>query len=271
MAAGDLITGNFQYEFNGILFGSGTSYITSKVTGLLAPPGLRSNDKDRQDAHGAFPGRRLYSKRRIEFDISIDGTPANIDALLQSLITAFTITDLPQQFVYQRPNGFGKRFAWCFVDDSDFDSTYDVANGLAVGSVALVAHDPRIYSLAETSTLVTIALSANTATANVTNTGKFDTAPILEIPGPATNPRVVNNTDNGKTLRVDVVLTAGQTLIVDMKARSVILNGVDRFDVVRTDNQWWKLKPGVNSITYNRTGGGAASSLNVRHRNAWVA
>lgn len=271
MAVGDLVTKDFMYEFNGLAFGSGTPYITSKVKGLLAPPGLRSNDKDRQDAHGSFPSRRTYSKRRIEFDVAVDGTPANIEALMQSLMTAFTITDLPQQFVFQRPNGFGKRFAWCFVDASDFDSDYDVAHGYATGSLALVAHDPRYYSLAETSTLITIALNANSQNGNVTNIGNFDTAPILEIPGPSTNPRISNAADGNKTIRVDIAIPTGQTLIIDTKARSVTLAGVDRFDVVRTDNQWWKLKPGVNPISYNRTGGGAASSLNVRHRNAWSA
>ncbi len=75
MAAGDLVVANGQYEFNGLLFGSATSFITTKVDGLLGMPSTDVSDIDRLLEHGSIPGAIRIQKRTVSIDMSIIGTP----------------------------------------------------------------------------------------------------------------------------------------------------------------------------------------------------
>src|SRR5437879_4719432 len=123
MAVGDLITGVPglpQYEFNGILLGSGTNFLVEKAQGLLGFPDLNSTDIDRQDAWGSFPGRNLYKERHITFDVHIVNELGTIETDIQNLAKAFVIQEAwtppaPIQFVYQRKGGV-KRFLWAVCE-----------------------------------------------------------------------------------------------------------------------------------------------------------
>lgn len=274
MAAGDLITKDYQYEFRGMLIGSGTGLIIKRVKGMLHPPAIEAQDRKRQDAHGTLPGRVTYSDRRIEFDIAIDsvgGLP--VESTLQQLFRAYALNEKGglDQFVFQRPNGFGKRFCWARLDDSDFESDFEVAHGLSLGSVALLANDPRYYSLEEFTDNLTIINGNVNGAATVVNNGSVGSAPVLEIDGPATNPRITNLDDDNRQLKLDLTIAAGQTLIVDAKGRTVSLAGANYYRYMRVDSQWWKLQPGDNHLTYSRTDNGAGSTIRVRHRGAWMA
>jgi hypothetical protein len=58
-------------------------------------------------------------------------------------------------------------------------------------------------------------------------------------------------------------------LEVDFRLHTITLNGVNRFDLMPADSQWWKLQPGVNVIQYQRTDSGASSTMTLRHRDVW--
>ncbi len=75
MAAGDLVIANGHYEFNGLLFGSNTSFITTKVDGLIGMPSTDSNDIDKLLEHGSIPGLLRIQKRTVAIDLSILGIP----------------------------------------------------------------------------------------------------------------------------------------------------------------------------------------------------
>ncbi len=156
MAAGDLVTANEHYEFNGLLFGSNTSFITTKVDGLIGMPSTDSNDIDKLLEHGSIPGLLRIQKRTVAIDLSILGIPfGSIETNLTLAASAFQTPALRNSrvlapFVFKRPGQVKKQiFARC--DRRDFSSTYEVAHGHAVGSVQLVAPDPVIYSWAQNS------------------------------------------------------------------------------------------------------------------------
>lgn len=278
MSAGDQITSNYQYEYNGLLLGSMTRYVVKKVSGLLMPPSVRSQDKERTDAHGSFPGRRLYEPRSISFDIAIDATSqAQVEADLLALGTAFQISELPIPFVWQRPNGLGKRFCWGFVEDSDFDSDYDVAHGLAAGSVQLLCNDPRIYSLAQTTTSFNLGAGATTGNATITNDGNFNSFPIIEIDGPFNDPIIANAGDNNRQIRLLCTIPAGTILRLNTKIRTIETKTgggawINHYEYRADDNQWWRLVPGANPIAYTRAGinNGALSQIRVFWNKSWM-
>lgn len=59
-------------------------------------------------------------------------------------------------------------------------------------------------------------------------------------------------------------------MVVDLKQKIITINAVVRDDVIRSDNQWWQLVPGVNAIQYNRTDSpGTAATMAITYRSAW--
>lgn len=122
--------------------------------------------------------------------------------------------------------------------------------------VPLMAPDPRI--LANTATTITAAGTA-------TNTGNFKASPVLTVTGSAAGPIVIANTTAGKTVTISTSVPAAQLLVVDFKARTILLNGVNRYDLVASTPQWFDIAPGNNTITYS--GGG---TIALTWNDSWI-
>ncbi len=114
--------------------------------------------------------------------------------------------------------------------------------------IPLIAPDPRI--LANTATTITPGGTA-------TNTGNFAASPVLTVTGSAAGPIVIANTTAGRTITVTTAIPAAQLLVIDFRARTILLNGVNRYDLVTGTPQWFDIAPGNNTITYS--GGGTPS------------
>lgn len=280
MAVGDLVV-PYGYEFRGLSFGTGTDFVTEEVTGLLSSATARDSDVDKAHDHGSNPGTLLYGKRIISFNMKIKGTSADIEgkiATAQRIFQAPRIryTNVPEPFVFQRPGGV-KKVCYVRCTKRDFPSNFKTARGFAVGSVELVAPDPLIYSLTPSQAILTLDAGVVAGTNNATMNGDHadGASPVLTITGPATNPIIQNATDDGRAMRFDVVLAANDALRITVKTRRVErrvgLAGDwnKEFGLTRTDNQWWKLLPGVNVINYNRTGSATASTLTIDWSDTW--
>lgn len=281
MAVGDLVTAPFVYEFRTLAFGSGTDYVVEKVTGLLDEPPTKDKDTDRAHDHGSNPGVLLYGKRIISFDVKIKGTISDIDAKIANAQKVFgapriRYSTVMEPFVFQRRGGV-KKVIYVRCTKRSFPSNFQTARGFAVGSVELQAPDPLIYTLAASQAVINVGVGVTTANTNATMNGDHaDGAdPIITIVGPATNPIVTNATDDNRALRFQVVLAVGDAIRVNMKTRRVERRiGVGGtfakdFSIVRNDNQWWALVPGVNAITYTRTGSAAAGSCTLDWQDTW--
>lgn len=277
MAVGDLITQDYQYEYNGLLMGAGTPYQLNRITGLLTPPPVADRDKARDDAWGDFPGFDTYSPRYIGYDIWLDESVdpgLEAEQAIDALVEAHQIArdQLPREWVMQRPDGRGKRYCWARPRNVDFEASYDFTRGVCLGSAQVKAHDPRIYSLGELMVPATILNTTTNIAVNINYDGKVDGAPRFEIQGPATNPIISNQDDNSRAIRLNGTLAAGETLVVDVKRRTITMGVTDVWrDWYRSDNQWWHLVPGVNRITYTRSDAGGPSTVNIFYRNAWMS
>jgi Phage tail protein len=273
VAAGDLITANYQYEYSGLLMGAGTPYIVERVEGLYSLPDIRGRDSERQDEHGLYPGVDLLSGRRILIRLGFNELSAtNLESLLANAGRAFRPGTVEEPFVFQRPGQGGKRFVNCKTKRKNFDQEIDwhYSRGAGRGIVELQGSDPRIYSMTLKSTQVNLA--AGTSVAGdllVENDGDFETYGTVTIGGPTVNPRIQNSADGNREIKLDITLTT-EELVLDLNRKTVTVDGVDRYDVVRNDSQWWKILPGTNTIKYNRTGTVGASMMVVQHRDTWI-
>lgn len=285
MAAGDLIDGDYQYEFRGFKFGSGTDYQTELVEGILGLPTAVTNDDEKQEDHGMHPGQDLLSGRDIQISMNIFGDMGeDIEMKISKAAAVFQVTKrqtfVEFEFVTRRP-GKERRFARARARRAAFPSNYDTARGLARGVVELFATDPRFWSAQEYAAAVPLAIGATTGQAVVLMGGDFEDGsdPIITITGPCTNPILQNATDGNRQFRTtgaggvgSLVMGAADTLVVDFRTGDVKLNGVDAYQYVKADSQWWVLLPGNNTFVYSREAGntGASSTATLRWRDAFT-
>lgn len=113
----------------------------------------------------------------------------------------------------------------------------------------------------------------------ITNPGNAPADFIATILGPAVEPNVIVN---GIPIRTDraggVTLIAGQTLVIDTRERTVLLNNdptESRYDRLNFEEWVWDdvlLRPGLNVIRFNGAGSwfGPTTRLEVCTRGAWL-
>jgi hypothetical protein len=272
-------------SFNGLTWGLGTKYHISGVSGLDDLPPLRTFDVSRPGDQGEFRGQDLLAARLISLDITMLGdNSADYYTLAEALRAAFALqtAELPLLFFSN------SRLIYCRCRRRSVP--YDAGNAQRTGTatVELLASDPRIYdaTLANLSTGMaqsgggmtfpaTFNLSFGATGAGglvqVTNTGTFAVRPVLTVTGPVDTP-ILENLSAGKRLRFNLTLGATDTLIVDLDARTVLLNGTaSRRSALSADSQWWELPPGTTTLRFNSAGAfQAAASLAFPFRSAWI-
>jgi hypothetical protein len=172
------------------------------------------------------------------------------------------------------------------MSDPDMEN---IGLGYAVTQAAFVALNPLIYAGDQSTAVlslpvytgglsvpVTVPLAIESTQvggiATVINDGTADTAMLLRIDGPVTDPRVVLRTADGtvKTLRFAITLAVGQWLDVDTAAKSVLLNGIPtnsrRGD---TAGEFFELPPAAHELSFHAAEYQAAAQLTATWRSAW--
>lgn len=105
---------------------------------------------------------------------------------------------------------------------------------------------------------------------NIYNQGTDISYPSITITGPAVNPYVINDswpTNNVPWIKLGATLGSTDTVTLDMKDRTVVLNStVSRRLWVLPPYVWWGLVPGNNFIRFGAdTNSGATASLTFSH------
>lgn len=275
MAAGDLITKEYQYEYVGLLMGSSTNIIVEKVEGLYSLPEFRTSDQDKLGEHGVFPGQDLLAGRRLTLLLHVLASSDNdLESRINTLRAVFRPAQYEYQFVTNRPSQ-GKRYINARCRRRDIDSGSNFSFGYAPATVELFASDPRIYSLSTSSSTATIADGATSVSKTISSLGNFSTSATLKISGPSINPIISNSADRNRQIKLNCNIPAGQFLRINTGEKTVETSTdgntwVDHFEYMRVDSQWWDLQPGNNSIAYSRSNSSTASSMAVSWNDAWM-
>lgn len=270
---GDLIYQDYQYEFRGLLMGAGTDIIVEEFDGLLSMADLESGDVPNMHGHGSFPGRDRLVGKVVNGTLRPKSTKGpNIEDLIDDIAEAFQSSDVEEPLVFKRP-GRAKRRVNVRCRRRSVPTSYDLANGLGLVEVEMAATDPRVYSNDEYMESAQILPGENSKSLEVWNEGnlKMGTQPILEIEGPCLNPTISNNGDGNKQIYINLNVPAGQVLEIDVRNRSVKLDGTSVYgpNVVLPATRWWSLLPKLNQVTLLRSGTGGTSEIRVRWRNAF--
>lgn len=296
MAAGDLITADWQLEWRGVLLGSGTPYGWSELDGWLDLPGMRIGDQARPGRHGTYAGQQLADERVITWTATLYPTSTAFAAAVDTLRRITAVEEAPdEEPLVIRLSGT----AWLVNARVTrralpVDRRYTAQMSPIV--IQWVATDPRLYSPQQQTSgavglpspgsgglvfplVFPLTFGANLSGGGVslTNVGTVTTWPTWQITGPVTGP-IITNADTGQTLTFDpsFVVAAGQTLLINTDDRTVTLQGVNRRDRLWVAD-WFGL-PGVlpdgsivpTNIQFSSAGGFTAGTLTALWRHATI-
>lgn len=290
MAAGSLITEDWQMEYAGLLLGGSTNYSIATINGLLDLPAVLSSDAQRLKANGMFAGDDFIGGRSITVSVETWG---DSDAAFSTLVANLTRATLPgrdeQPLVFQIPGvaGGGKRQIMCRPRRRATPIGKDFYYKIPIFNVEFFATSPFIFENTLNQETVTLAAAGGSGlqfdavpdltfgglpvggVVVCTNSGDSQSYPVLTIHGPCVNPRI-ENTESNKTVAFDLTLDTGDELVVDMSERTVVLNGnASRYSALTSTSEFWSLSPGNSTIRFTASTTTAAS-LDIEWRSAWV-
>lgn len=254
--AGDLIDADGQVEFAANLWGAGTSFRVSEITGWESLPELDNRNVSRPNTHGAYTGRKVAQQRIIGIRMVVESfaDPEAVQPLVKALRRATRVYEDPVELdLAIRSYGETLR-ARGHVIDREINLDGDWSVGAANAAVLIACSDARRYELigASASLLLNVETVAE-------NEGDVETHPVIRIPGPSTNPVLVNST-TGKLIGFDIALAGGERLDVDTWAGTARIGGVlvnsalSGFSLPIED---WTLSPDDNVIEYTTDSGGS--------------
>lgn len=288
---GDLVTADWQMEYDGIALGDGSPYLLAQVEGLLNLPDLLTTDSNRLRRHGQIAGDDFAAGRSVVLTLEVgadDATAATFNAAVDELVALTTPggPEIPLYFQIPGVAGGGKRIVMCRPRRRNLAIGREFYYGLPLATVEFYSTNPRILSAdlyEETTTLPSAggglsfditpdfvfgAVSIG-GTLTLQNEGTFNSSPIIRIDGPVTNPRVESITQ-GKTLALDITVGVGEYLTIDTELRTVLLDDTaSRYNALTTTSQWFDLSPGENEVRFQASTPTAAT-MTIAWRSAWV-
>lgn len=253
-----------QIQWGELLFGPGTQYAVTTISGLDDLPDIRTEDVARPGQHGDYTGPDYTEARTIQLGLGLRGDdPDDLRALSIALRNATQpqAQPAPLQFLDQGVLVYGKVRKRSIPYDAEYlwrlgDAALEIycadpyLYGLDEQSVSTTAYSPaagrtyplvfpRAYGSAGTSGRVT-----------AVNNGAATAFPVLRLDGPVANPSIEQVT-TGSTLTLDASLQVGEFLLIDTRSRAVLLMGTSpRRSWVRGGSTWPLLQPGSNEIAY---------------------
>lgn len=279
------------FSYNNLIFGAGTDVQLVGETGIRTLPAPRSGDTPRGRQDGSNAGLNFLSERIVTVTLQVTVTFQNdFQTVLALMAKAFQpVSDPTQlqtlQFMY--PGWVTPRQLTCRVTNAGFPVDLDYNfNRVNAYHVEFTCPDPIIYDTvlqSGTTSLpspvsglafpVTFPVTFGSSMGgylSISNAGNYPTAPVFVINGPVTNPSVFNSA-TGQFFRLNLSLGATDSLVIDMGAKTVVLNGTAaRFNAVATGSQWFTIPPGTWTVGVASTDSGVVSALfSAQWRSAW--
>lgn len=293
MAVGDLLTTDAQVEWRGTLLGTATALRTRTLTGWWDLPPQLGRNVNLPSRHGSYPGQQLSDDRAVVWEYRIKGVNlAGFQAAVNLLRRITAPTENPdEEPLAIRLDGVPLR-VMARVSKRSIPTDQQYALGYTTGAVMWVATDPRLYSTAELTTTIALAVATpggldfgsggldfggggldfgtgpQGGSGLCTNLGHVDSWPVLEITGPVTGPIVTWPSGNQLKFDPSWSLVAGQTLVVDTYLRTATVAGVSVSQRLFV-RQWEPLHPGDNLIRYSAAAYDPTTQLRVRFRHAY--
>lgn len=267
-------------ELNSLALGEGTTYhISGKIEGLEKPD-VRTSSSNYSGRDGGRVNAQYYSPRLITITgfITSDSCDAH-ESAREALDAALPIRD-DIDVVITTPGGSE------FVTSASL-LALDMPWGNSKFSeykIDLFCGDPNFYLGgigAESSItiqrfvggglvlpiILPAVFAAGSGVVTAVNGSAVSVYPIITITGSAANPEITN-VDTGEKVEVNVTMSSGDVLVIDMKNRTITLNGGSVLSFRSSDSDWFALAPGNNRFMFSTTNGSDAGVAVMTWRTA---
>lgn len=271
MTDGDLITGLHQVQWRDTLWGWPATNITmSGLSGWKDRPPARTQNTDRTGRHGQMLGPQRLGGRLIEVTLrAARSSPGWLDTVStvcdpgddpgEEPLVIWSGTDAPQ-LVFARVERLGV----------PTDQTWSLGDERAV--IQWAATDHRRYGLTELNNSCGLPVAGgglafplafpmdfgsapSGGTMTLVNSGNTATSPVWTVTGPVVGP-IITNVDTDEQLLINPAYTLpdGQQMVLDVDQRSVLVEGVNRRDLLLIA-QWFNLpKQAASTIRFAGVG-----------------
>jgi tail protein len=272
----------------GTQWGLGTDAEPHGIAGWWESPGVRLSHQPRPQRHGFYDGPAELSERVI----TISGAARSVDFasgqrsrdILLSVL-GDPLLGLSTLTVYEA----GRPTKQAAVRRSAEAKTRWLSDTFFEWSIILVAVDPRRYATTETSVFTSLPLpgtgglvfplvfpltfgsGAAGGSVTLTNNGTISTPIRWTVLGPVTGP-VITNAATGAKLEFlsTFALAAGQSMLIDTDARTVLQGSVNQRSQLAVA-QWWDLDPGSLLVRFSGASADPATAkLTGTWRDAWT-
>jgi hypothetical protein len=273
---------NYTATVNGLTIGAGTVYQWTAWPSGLGTPEIRTDDQSRPRRAGVTAADDLLGAREIAFEIQVKGDRTAIEAALSALNAAFApspvdvwlnlrVTGTPSEYALKgRPRGVewnltdrftnrigDARCVFVATDPLKYGAVQNTAISLPTGTAGLVV--PAVAP-------AVLGVSAG-GEAIVVNSGTAPVDWVATITGPMSTPRL-EHVELARRVSFDLTLLAGETLVLDSRTGSALLNGsTPRTSLQLPGSRWWQLPVGSSTLRLRAASGTGTATFT--HRNGF--
>lgn len=257
-------------------------YLDEDVQGLDLPE-IRTSSGVYSGRDGGYIGAQFYGMRQISLVGRVFGDDiVDIEAKRRQLQDVLRNKAIEMRVLTNAGQAY---LIYCNV--LKFDMPIKRTVNIAPYKIELLAADPIIYDDTAggeltatlnkvlgggytTPVVYPVLWQAGAQPTTVNNGGNTAVKPTLTITGSAHNPVIYNNTV-GKLIRLEnFTMSASDTLVIDMRARTVLLNGGSVFHKVSPDSQFWGLDVGDNALLLDTTDGNDTATALIKWRSGYI-
>lgn len=269
---------------NGYVINDGSTgvYLDVEIDGLELPS-IRTSSGNYAGKDGGYIGAQFYEPR----DISLQGSVFSSDiTTLESTRQAFQAALKGQTVTLGITTNAGASY---IINCNLIDFKMPIKRALfrADFKLELLATDPTIYDNSTGGALTAtvpklvsggytypvvypVVYSGGGSPTTVTNSGSSNVYPTVTMTGIMNNPVLTNQTTNSAFSLTGLITGSGDVVVVDMRQRTVLLNGSSIFGNVGPLSVWWYLQPNNNSITLTTPNSGDTVSAVVSWRSGFM-
>ena len=257
-------------------------FMDESIEGVAGLPNIRSASGQNVGRDGGWVSRQLYDARYISFQGRIfNGDPLQVEVKRRELATVLRRKILTLKIVTYGGQEFTTQVN---VMSGQMPITWEL--NVVKWKIDLVASDPLFYdnSAGELEATITkpipggfdipfdIPLDIGTGSVPivVNNAGNETVYPRIEITTKATNPEIINQTNN-QSMKVQVsVLGTGDKLVIDMKNQTITYNGLNVYGYKTDGSSFCGIDPGNNTLLINTDIAGETSAADVFYQSGFI-
>lgn len=279
-----------KYKYKDLFINDENSYyFLTEVDGLGSSPGIRDTRENRASEDGQYDYGQYLSGRLVTFKGNILAPTTDLRRSARDVLKNNFLSDGTYNWLKWQESGEEAKQVYCKVYSLDINDSVGQGPYIRGFTINFLAIDPRIYS--QTEQVITINIPSSVGgrgypskdypkdygtaqiggRATINNAGKKECPPMVKMYGPLTNPKIKNNTDDYKEIKVNIVVASGDYLEIDFEDKTIMLNGnTSRYGHADDDNQWWKILSGNNDIEFRDGGGNINAYAQIIFRSAWI-